>query len=710
MPHGWVSRVAARLTRHSIWRFGLGAVLAVPAARAQPATSADEPCPAEPCLEAASEPVSAPAGELGQPVRVVITGTRTRESWQRSTLRTQVVTRAEANRRGARTALEALSAEPTVDVQRGSSGLVGGIRLNGMDGERVLVLEDGEPLAGRSSGAIDLGEISLAGLERIEVVAGPMSALYGSDAIGGVVNLITAPPRTQGASLLTRSELRTRGAAFNELGASYRRGDSWATLEGSLAGQAAVVEGSGPALLVPATRSAHLGLRAGARLIPRVGLVVKARFDRDLRESILANEVVVGGEPLLVLDAPTLTSDRLALRAVQTLELGRRSRLELSLGRTWYTAETRTHRPRRANDDVQHDRERVQHLEATLTHGERQRTWVFGVSTRSEKLTARAASTNASVNPPVLERYDALPPTLRTNAAVLGQLGWQLSPSFSVLPGFRLEAHNQHGLVPAPRLAAAYHAGEHWTFRSGAGRGFRSPSPKELGYQLDHCWLGYSVAGDPDLEPERSWGVNADATYRDADRVVIKAGAFGNWVNELIETVLVPEGLCATGDNYRTVNVARARTAGADLGLEARPLRWLRGSLHYAYLWTRDESTGQPLNNRPPHTWVAALTADRLPLGATATLRFRRTSAAFVEDGERDLRNQGYDALSARVAFRPLAPLELYVGGENLLNVSRQRESDAIRARGLVDSQRPLLGTIVYAGVSGELPGTSDPP
>ena len=66
-----------------------------------------------------------------------------------------------------------------------------GLRLQGLDPEYVLVLVDGERVGGRVGTTLDLGRFSLREVERVEIVKGPAAALYGADAIGGVVNLIT---------------------------------------------------------------------------------------------------------------------------------------------------------------------------------------------------------------------------------------------------------------------------------------------------------------------------------------------------------------------------------------------------------------------------------------------------------------------------------------------------------------------------------------
>src|SRR5690606_33339749 len=99
---------------------------------------------------------------------------------------------------GSQTVAEALRDVPGVVVRRGSETAgAAGEQIQGIDSRQVLVLLDGQPLTGARGikrGVINLDRQSTARLERVEVVKGAASALYGTDAIGGVINLITRQP------------------------------------------------------------------------------------------------------------------------------------------------------------------------------------------------------------------------------------------------------------------------------------------------------------------------------------------------------------------------------------------------------------------------------------------------------------------------------------------------------------------------------------
>lgn len=102
----------------------------------------------------------------------------------------QVISRAQIQAMGAVTLNEALKNQ--VNIQISNDNILGSnMQLQGMSGNKVKILKDGVPLNGREGGNINLSQINLNNVERIEIVQGPMSVTYGTDALGGVVNIIT---------------------------------------------------------------------------------------------------------------------------------------------------------------------------------------------------------------------------------------------------------------------------------------------------------------------------------------------------------------------------------------------------------------------------------------------------------------------------------------------------------------------------------------
>ena len=122
--------------------------------------------------------------------QVVVTATRSEKLLENVPIVTEVVSNAEIQDRGAENLAQALQDRPGITIMEESSGGKT-LRMNGIDGKYVLVLVDGVPLAGKFNNRTELNILDADQVEHIEIVKGPSSALYGSEAMGGVVNVIT---------------------------------------------------------------------------------------------------------------------------------------------------------------------------------------------------------------------------------------------------------------------------------------------------------------------------------------------------------------------------------------------------------------------------------------------------------------------------------------------------------------------------------------
>jgi vitamin B12 transporter len=137
----------------------------------------------------APAPSATPQSEIGR----VTTSDRQDEPLDATARQTYVVTKNEMLLHGYDDVAAAIASVPGVLIQRdGAAGALSTVSIRGQRGDGVLVLLDGRPIAGGEIGAIDLGAIPTSGVERIEVVEGAGSTLYGTGASGGIINIITA--------------------------------------------------------------------------------------------------------------------------------------------------------------------------------------------------------------------------------------------------------------------------------------------------------------------------------------------------------------------------------------------------------------------------------------------------------------------------------------------------------------------------------------
>lgn len=638
------------------------------------------------------------------PVDVVVTGTRTPESAQRATVRVDVVTRKEAERRGATNVAEAVQGQLGVQVNPSAYGSLGNpsaIQIQGFDLNRVLVLEDGERVIGDVGGAIDLARLPLTDVSRIEVVAGPMSALYGASAIGGVINIVTAPPAIEGPSARLRAEGRSRRGVVLQGNGAHRRGRAWVMLDASFQRQDGIPARAGaPDLAMPDLTSVLLGVRAGYAISERATLQARARWIRDV--SMGREDQVAPGLGTYRVDLPEKT-DRFVVHLLETFDLGRGSSARLSLVRRWAFDGSARDRFDSPLDQTRSRSDVLSSFEGTVTLADGPRTWVVGGRAEAEQLAQTFEEVELVRGAPRARAVTEVPSMTLGSGALYAQLSYRLHDKVTIMPGARAEMHVRYGGVVVPRLSVAFRPTADWTIRVNGGRGFRAPSAKEFGFSFDHSVYGYRVIGSADLVPETSWGVSGDVAYRPARDVTLRAGVFGNWIRDLIDTAIVPGRSQAGVDTYAYANIGAARTFGWQVDARWQVGAWLRTEAGYAYLWTRDDTNHHPLAGRPPHTIFAAVRAE-LPWQLELTLRWRGVTDAYV--GE-NLRSPASSSLDGRLA-RPVLParaewprLVAYVGVLNALDVRKDPS--------LPGDQRPLAGRTLYAGITAELPSEESP-
>ncbi|MEP6929036.1 MAG: TonB-dependent receptor plug domain-containing protein, partial [Flavobacterium sp.] len=141
---------------------------------------------------------------------LVITGTRTERQLSTLPLPMTIITSAAIIKSGVTRLSEILNEQTGIILIPDESGFEG-IQMQGLDAAYTMILIDGVPLVGRSSGVLDLSRVSVGNIERIEIVKGASSALYGSEAMGGVINVITKRPKKD----LLGGTLSYRYATFN---------------------------------------------------------------------------------------------------------------------------------------------------------------------------------------------------------------------------------------------------------------------------------------------------------------------------------------------------------------------------------------------------------------------------------------------------------------------------------------------------------------
>ena len=596
---------------------------------------------------------------------IVVTGTRSETPLESSPVHTEVIERAAIEESGVETVAEALALRPGLWLERGVGGT--GVTIQGLGPEYVLVLVDGQRQIGRVGGAIDLDRIAAADVERIEIVRGPGSALYGADALGGVINVIRREPG-DGATL--DAGLRVDGRLASDLharvdragarwsggaGAAWRRGDAFDRTPGEAG------------TTIAAYDEARGGAHAGWRPDRHTELELAAEYTRrDLRGvSASASGAVFDRHNRIELPSARASMRRGDDATVVCAAAG------ASAYRDQYLSD------QRGSDALDRYEETIETLgetSASVEHGRGRHRVVVGGEGLREGLDADRLAM----------------PGVRWRGALYVQDEWRIGADYRwlVVPAARLDHDSQFGTHATPRLAVRWDPTDAVVVRTSAGMGFRAPSFKELLLRFENPGAGYVVEGNPALEPERSVSAQGGVAWRPAAALWLAANVFHNELEDLITTVTL-DGGGAGPVRFGYANVGRARTQGVDATLVVDGGRF-GATLGWAYTRARDLDGDRVLDGVPPHRATAALhwrdDGEAFTASAEAVVTGPRTYHV-SDDAAMDVVTDPRVELRARVARRFGDTLTFYLGVENLLDAGDDRYD-------------PIAPRTLYAGVS----------
>jgi outer membrane receptor for ferrienterochelin and colicins len=567
---------------------------------------------------------------------LVVTASRRLQRLADVPVTTERITREEIEQTGASDLASALVERTGIQLEGGEPAGAG-VMLEGFGSERVLVLLDGQPLVGRISGQFDLSRIPASIVERVEVVKGPQSSLYGSEAMGGVVNIITRKP-----------ERGAWGAGADLTAGTQGRADVDASLRGSASAVAYTVQGGRRTTQLTPGQAEETG-------------ALSERWDGSTRLSWSPRpSLEVGASGLLLSERQRWQSGPLYYFADN---IQRSARLEATwtvpasrLGATLYLTDfdhlsRQALAPQPVDGSGDHEIQR-------LVEGELLYNLARGGQALDLGIEAKRESTAS-------DRVQGRDRTIHS-LEPFAQATWKVGKA-SMVPGVRFAWSEQWGTHWTPRLAALYRPIPALGLRASVGRGYRAPAFKELYLDFLNTGAGfsYTVRGNPDLTPESSTNLTASAEWARGP-VYLRAQGFYNRFDDFIETRLVGDSSGVSVYTYG--NIARGFTQGAELegGFVHGGFRAEAG---YSHTRARDAEADQPLLGLSPST---ARLAFENPLwlglrGALTGLYTGRTPVTVTEAGAVAERG-GFLRLDLRLARPIRGGVQATAGVKNLLD------------------------------------------
>jgi outer membrane receptor for ferrienterochelin and colicins len=514
---------------------------------------------------------------------VVITAGRQEQRAEEAAAAVSVLSARQIALRAARqldTVLPLLPGVTMMDDQvgiRGSTGYARGV------GGRVLVLQDGVPVVGGDTGNVRWDALPAEAIERVEVIKGASSSLYGSAAMGGVLNVITRSAQTGPSTSLRLRAGTWEQPWFDEYvwdrERRYSRGGEFTFIR--------PVGGLG--LLVSAGLMRSDGFRQNGwnRNTFLFTKLEGPREGRDRWEGALTVALHDHGnffewaspkDPYEVASdarGDWIRSDKLTFTSSWRRLHGSDSFVQVQ---PWLTGV-------RWRNHLHDNQEGAEVLQGGVDV-QRVAAWRGGTLT----LGGMAALIDVQA-----EMYGAR--SVREGAVFL-QHERRLAGMLRLSAGTRLDYHQAAGLarhlVVSPRLALIADPAPDLVLRLAAGRGFRAPSVAET--FVNTATSGFRVVPNTRLEPETAWTLESGAVWNPLPFLGAEVSLFtGRW-SSMIEPVPRPED----GD-IQFQNLRRARLQGAELALRgAVPGGWLRGEWAHTWLSARDLDDGRPLAYRRP--------------------------------------------------------------------------------------------------------------
>ena len=670
---------------------------------------------------------------------VVVTATRTAKALEDVAVPTTVISAETARADGDLRLADALETVPGVTL---TSDFGTGVQIQGLDPDYTLILIDGQPVVGRTAGVLNLERLSLRGLDRVEIVKGPSSSLFGSDALAGVVNLITRAPQETGAAVQLRAG--SFGTTTTAVEADLAGGDWGARLAlDRTASDGYDLDPSQFGNSTPETTESAADVRVTGRLGDHVRLSLGARG--TLGDERLVQSFIDINGAVSPIDTRGARRDWSLHPEVQTTWGGRYG-LRVTGYASGYRLDTRVFEPDVAGADSLSFDDR---FDQQLIKAEAQ---FDALWSRQHRTVVGAGAWRDALDG---ERYSQDAPRAR-NAFGFVQHDWEPSRRFALNASARLDAFQDVSTQLSPKLAALVRPTEATRLRLSVGRGFKAPDFRQLYLQFTNGIGGYTLFGAARLteglerleaqgryrpvatgeglaalRPESSVALNAEAQAT-VGGVEVSVGAFRNAVRDLID--VEPVGLLTndasspdcTGANASNcepvlsyVNVSRVRTEGVTLSA-GRDLAGWRIDAGYQWLRSRDldlldqirEGTVFARENgrdtrlapgdyanlfgRSTHSGTARLSRQQGAWSGSLRSRWRSRYGLRDFDGN-GFANRADEFVPATVLFdatlgRTLAvsglpgPLALQVGVDNLLDTTRPKLVPTLAGRRLYAS------------------------
>jgi outer membrane receptor for ferrienterochelin and colicins len=587
-------------------------------------------------------------GDLGV---IVITPTRGPRMVKDLPTNVNVITREEIAESGALNVGEVLKNRLGIEIRRyGTLGASSYIALRGCSAFQTLVMVDGRSVNSISDGIADLSQFPIDNIERIEVVRGPASALYGANALGGVVNIITREAKDEKVT----AEVNVAGGSF---GTQISR-LNFATRDTNIKAYFTVSKNTSNGWR---KNSEYDSDNFTGRLTYDVGKIGSFEFRGGYYRGKLGlpGAIYEGLDEREAADPYHNQEDVKEYAVLEYLTGGENSKLSFKAYGS--NDQRRDRNPTEPRDDSHQN----------ITQGvEAQLNIPYGITMGADFHQDRYRQKNEIISQTLIGKKNF-------NQSVFLQETICLKP-FTAILGARYDHHSAYGGQINPHLSLIYllsQPEESLKLSFNLARGFRAPTFCDL-YQPYALYgsgeWSYEAQGNPNLKPEKAWAYDIGFEHQLGNLLLSRLTLFSTNIEDLIDWTSVPSE--KSSGLWFPSNVAKAYTQGIEIEFMHQIMPGLSQSINYTYLHSAGKREGEDkyeIAPYKPHNRVNYKINYTNNFGLKISLGTEYVDEQWSERGETGNRLPDYFLLNARIA-QTIRSFEAYISFANILGKKYQ--------------------------------------
>ncbi|QZT36366.1 TonB-dependent receptor [Halosquirtibacter xylanolyticus] len=541
---------------------------------------------------------------------IVVTGTGTAHSLKRVPVRTELISGKQIEQMGAANIEEILAmVNPSMSFSPNAMGSF--MKINGLGNDYILILVDGKRMYGDMGGNSDLNRIPLSNIKQIEIVKGASSSLYGSEAIAGVINIITKTPKN-GISASNDTYLGAYGQFRQNNQVSYKA-KGWSTsstvsYKTSDGWQLSSVEKPSRKMIRKGQKDPVPTLAKASNEYQDRSFIQSLRFTPNDKFSLGATGTIFDKEVIYPVAYKSynsyFTDANLSIDGAYTFS----EKAKISFEGYYDNYKYKYLYNQKYN--IAYNENGIQH-QKTFYSGDEQ------LNTNQILRTAKLNGVfvlplNNTLSVGAEHMYEFLEAPFRfkgndvnaTTTSAYAQDEWS-TKYVTLVAGVRYVNHEAFGSMFTPKVSAM--VGNSWIkLRSSLGQGFKAPTLKELYYYYEKEGMGshYLYLGNKDLKPQESTYYDISLEL-DFNKLNFSVSAYHNKVNNMIAYKVIPTPVSAEEMGVKItkqqVNIDEALTEGVDVAMDWRICSFLQFNAGYSYVDAKDVETDKVLDGVSEH-------------------------------------------------------------------------------------------------------------